>query len=108
MPSYRRVHPDHIPESAVIVSLWRATGRTVADIVCTSCPKADEYIVAEFPRPVPIALQRAEELREACGLKEVIVICPDLNLWKPDWGRLVDEEHEPVLVHRSTSRSLYS
>ncbi len=104
MHFYRRVRPDHVPESAVIVNLWRATGRTVADIVCTSCPKADEYIVAEFPRPVPIALQRAEELREACGLAEVVVVCSDLGLWKADWGRLVDEEHELAGVQWSASR----
>jgi hypothetical protein len=104
MQSFRRVEPDRIPDNCVVVSLWRATGRTVADVVCKSSGNADDYIVAEFPRPVPIALQRAEELRHICGLDEVVIVLSDPSLWRADWGRLIEDEIEVISIRaRATS-----
>jgi hypothetical protein len=94
MQSYRRVAPDQVPPDVVVVNLWRAAGRTVADVCCTGTADANDYAVAEFPRPVAIALERAKELRDIGGLSEVVVVVPDKALWRPNWGRLVDEGPE--------------
>jgi len=92
MPAFERCSPDAIPGDAVVVSIWEATGRTVADVACWNCPKARDYIVADFPRPVPIALQRAEEIRRYCGLARVVVVFADDRLWNRDWGTLTGRE----------------
>lgn len=49
-------------------------GRTVADVTCAGCPDAGDYIVADFPRLVPIALERAEQVRHHCGLQRIAVV----------------------------------
>lgn len=69
------------PWDAVIVTVRRALGRTVADIA------AVEYI-ADFPMPVPKALAAAAVLRDQMGLKRIAVCLEDEKLWQPEWGSL--------------------
>jgi hypothetical protein len=69
------------PWDAVIVTVRRALGRTVADIA------AVEYI-ADFPMPVPKALAAAAILRDNLGLKRIAVRLEDEKLWQPEWGTL--------------------
>jgi hypothetical protein len=88
MPVFERCPAEAIPSNCVVVSIWHAMGRTVADVVCTTCPKAGDLIVADFPRPVPIALQRAREVSDYCGLRRIVVVLNDETLWKPAWGEL--------------------
>lgn len=69
------------PWDAVIVTVRRALGRTVADVA------AVEYI-ADFPMPVPRALVAAAALRDKMGLRRIAVRLEDESLWQPEWGNL--------------------
>jgi hypothetical protein len=86
---YERCRPDEIPINAVIVSVWRALGRTVADIACSTLPTLRECNTAEFPRPVPHTLERAEELRERYDLTKIVIVIEDESLWRESWGELL-------------------
>ncbi|MBU1333329.1 MAG: hypothetical protein KJ944_08980 [Alphaproteobacteria bacterium] len=78
----KRIHPhERQPRDAVIVTVRRALGRTVADVAAVE-------VIADFPRPVPAALEAAESLRQAEGLKSIAVIVDDAD-WRPEWGKLV-------------------
>lgn len=70
-----------VPNDAVIVTVRRALGRTVADVA------AVEYI-ADFPMPVPKALVAAVRLCDRMGLKRVAVMLEDEKLWQEEWGTL--------------------
>ena len=70
------------PHDAVIVTVRKALGRTVADVAAVE-------VIADFPLPVPAALRAAEQLRLASGLTKVAVIVDDAD-WRPEWGALVD------------------
>ena len=94
------------PADAVVVTLWKATGRTVADVVCPADTVGGELSIAEFPRPVPLALERAEEMRKLCKLSRVVVSLSDSALWRPQWGDLVEGDENEVIVERSTRPNL--
>jgi hypothetical protein len=91
-PSFETCAPDAFPPDAVVVSIWRSLGRVVGDVVCTHCPTATDYLVPDFPRPVPVALERAEELRSQCGLDRVVIALAEPGLWKAEWGALRERE----------------
>jgi len=88
------------PADAVVVTLWKATGRTVADVVCPVGSVCGELSIAEFPRPVPLALERAEEMRKLCNLSRVVISLSDSALWRPQWGDLIDGDLNDVIVER--------
>lgn len=76
-----RAH-ERQPHDAVIVTVRRALGRTVADVAAVE-------VIADFPLPVPAALLAAERLRQEAGLARVAVIVDDGD-WRQEWGALVD------------------
>jgi hypothetical protein len=88
MPVFDKCRPDTIPPAAVIVTVWQAMGRVVADVACTHCVPGADMLTADLPRPVPLALRRAEELRDLCQLRRIVVVLDDQRLWKPEWGAL--------------------
>jgi hypothetical protein len=88
MPQFIRCQPDQLPSCAVVVHAWRAMGRVVADVACTNCPDAEDYVIADFPRPVPLAIARASEVCEICGLDTVAVVVEDGLEWRQDWAPL--------------------
>ena len=92
MPRYETCAPQTFPPDAVVVSIWRSLGRVVGDVVCTHCPAAGDYLVPDFPRPVPVALERAEEVRTQCWLHRVVIAIADPSLWKAEWGSLHESE----------------
>ncbi|HEY8576667.1 MAG TPA: hypothetical protein VIL88_10050 [Devosia sp.] len=69
------------PRDAVIVTVRKALGRTVADVAAVE-------VIADFPLPVPQALKAAEQLRLEAGLKRIAVIVEDGD-WRQEWGQLV-------------------
>ncbi len=71
-----------MPWDAVVVTVRRALGRTVADVAAVEQ-------IADFPLPVPKALVEAEHLRGRLHLKRVVVLLEDEALWNGDWGELV-------------------
>ncbi|MBJ3783090.1 hypothetical protein [Devosia sediminis] len=84
MPSYERFRKGmRTPWDAVIVTVRQGSGRTVADV------GAVDYI-ADFPEPVPSALQRAEEVKRQLKLKRVVVLLEEDVIWRDDWGLLSD------------------
>jgi hypothetical protein len=63
-------------------------GRIVADVACTNCPDAEDYVIADFPRPVHLAIARATEVCQLCGLDTVAVVVEDGLEWRQDWAPL--------------------
>jgi hypothetical protein len=86
---YELVHADEVPTDAVIVTVRETHGQPMGDVLCSHCPAAEEYAVAGFPRPILIALERAEELRAICKLDRVLIALAPGTRWNPDWGELL-------------------
>jgi hypothetical protein len=77
-----RLHPhDRYPRDAVIVTVRHVLGRVVADVAAVE-------VIADFPMPVPAALEAAEKLRRDEGLSRIAVVVEDED-WRPQWGELV-------------------
>lgn len=74
---------DHVQ---VIVS--RTEDGIVADVIWPSNASTDggTYLYATY---VPVALERAEDVRQNYGFAAVVVIIDDPALWDPAWGTLV-------------------
>ena len=78
----KRLYPhERYPRDAVIVTVRQTLGRTVADVGAVE-------VIADFPQPVPKALEAAEALRQQAGLSHIAVIV-DEGEWRPEWGQLV-------------------
>ena len=83
MAEYKRIAIDgRTPWDAVIVTVSRGAGRTVADVAAV-----DE--IADFPMPVPEALEKAAILQERLGLTCIAVRLQEENLWRSEWGELI-------------------
>ncbi|HEV7277406.1 MAG TPA: hypothetical protein VGN80_14055 [Devosiaceae bacterium] len=87
---YQLARPDAFPRDAVVVTVREVHGQPVGEVACAHCPKAEGYEVADFPRPIAIALERAEELRAICELARVMIALAPGARWKPEWGELVE------------------
>jgi len=80
---FKRLHPhERHPHDAVIVTVRKGLGRMVADVAAVE-------VIADFPLPVPAALEAAERLRQEAGLSKVAIIIDD-GVWRSEWGRLID------------------
>ncbi|WP_157959832.1 hypothetical protein [Devosia submarina] len=88
MPEFIQCRPDQIPSQAVVVHAWHAMGRVVADVACSNCPRAEDYVIADFPRPVPLAIARAVEVCQICGLETIAVVVEEGLEWRRDWAPL--------------------
>ncbi|MET0746831.1 MAG: hypothetical protein ABWY49_01445 [Rhizobium sp.] len=79
-------HDDHHDIVRLIVS--SGDGGVVADVVWPANALTDggDYL---YPTYVPLALERAEDVRQNYGFSEVAVIIDDPALWDPAWGQLV-------------------
>lgn len=88
MPEFIECRPDKIPSQAVVLHAWRAMGRVVADVACNNCSRAEDYVIADFPRPVPLAIARALEVCDICGLQTIAVVLEDGLEWRRDWAPL--------------------
>jgi hypothetical protein len=88
MPTFAEWNEQDVLDDAVLVTIWQHAGRTMADIACTRCQLAQDYLVADFPRPVSVALRRAEEVRQACNLSKILVKLGEGVTWQAEWGRV--------------------
>lgn len=83
MAQYERLEAGaRTPWDAVVVTVREQSGRTVADVA------AVEH-VADFPKPVALALADAAALQEKMGLSRTVVILSEDRLWNAEWGKLV-------------------
>lgn len=86
MQNYQRLQPgSRTPWDAVVVTVRRGWGRTVADVAAVEQ-------IADFPMPVPQALEEAAAMRERLGLARIAVMLEDEQLWRQEWGSLYDAE----------------
>lgn len=78
-------HDDH--ENLVRLIVTRGDEGVVADVVWPPNERTDggDYL---YPTYVPLALERAEDVRQNYGFAEVVVVIDDLALWDPAWGNL--------------------
>ncbi|WP_108398370.1 hypothetical protein [Devosia submarina] len=84
MASYERLPLGaRYPHDAVIVTVRRALGRTVADVAAVDH-------IADFPLPVSRALEQATLWCTEMGLARVQVVLEDERLWSAEWGELKD------------------
>lgn len=88
MTSFELVRQDEVPADAVVVTVREMHGQPMGDVACSHSPTAEEYEVADFPRPILIALERAEELCAICNLDRVVIALAPGARWNPDWGAL--------------------
>ncbi|PSH64012.1 hypothetical protein CU103_13240 [Phyllobacterium sophorae] len=87
---YKRFTLDSYENNdAVKVFVFENGGKTVADIFWDENGQtgAGTYLYATY---VPVALERAEDVRQNYGFAKVIVIIENLDLWDADWGDLID------------------
>jgi len=86
MAQYERLTQGaRTPWDAVIVTVRRSLGRTVADVAAVEQ-------IAQFPMPVPRALCEAANLRDKLGLSRISVMLEDDKLWLPEWGDLTSSQ----------------
>jgi len=71
--TYVRLRPDEVLADAVVVTIWNSMGRPQADLLCPALPNVSNTNIAELPQPVPVMLQRAEEVRRRLNLSHVAV-----------------------------------
>lgn len=81
-----RIHENN---DAVKVFVFDNDGKTVADIFWSENDRtgAGSYLYATY---VPLALERAEDVKQNYGFVEVIVVIENLDLWSVEWGDLID------------------
>ena len=89
MPILEKCRPEAIPRNAVTIRVWRSMGRTVADVICPDPGiGGGSNLVAELPRPVPVALKRAAQAAEHIRRNRIAVVIEEDTLWNDDWGAL--------------------
>jgi hypothetical protein len=103
---YELVRPDEVPPDAVVVTVRETHGQPMGEVTCSHCPTAVEYEVADFPRPIGVALERAEELRVICRLARVMIALAPEARWNPDWGELLEPGAESAASAAGGSRRL--
>jgi hypothetical protein len=87
---YRRLPTSHpTPLDAVRLRILRQADETLAEVEWPENPLtvAGNYV---YPTNVPLALERALDVRENYRFKEVVIILDDPESWNEDWGILVD------------------
>jgi hypothetical protein len=86
---YRRMHrSDPTPANAVRLIISRTGNETVAEVEWpeNSLTVAGDYV---YPTYVPLALERAEDVRSNYRFAEIVVIIEDPSTWEDEWGILV-------------------
>ncbi|MBA8879127.1 hypothetical protein [Phyllobacterium myrsinacearum] len=88
---YRRLLPGHpIPPDAVRIRIFQERGTTVAEVEWPSneLTNAGDYFYATH---VPLAFERALDVQENYGFKEIVVILDEPVSWDDKWGVLESE-----------------
>ncbi|MDR6636236.1 hypothetical protein J2X72_005050 [Phyllobacterium sp. 1468] len=86
---YRRLlSRDDIPIDAVCIRVIEKDGRTLAEV---EWPENHFTIKGDYfyPTPVPLAIERALDVKDNYGFREVVVIIDNDQLWDDAWGSLI-------------------
>ncbi|MBB3149586.1 hypothetical protein FHS21_006040 [Phyllobacterium trifolii] len=87
--TYRRLlKEDDIPLDAVCIRVIQKDGRPLAEVEWpenTLTNKGDYF----YATPVPLALERALDVRDNYGFREIVIIIDDLALWNEAWGTVI-------------------
>lgn len=84
----RRLNSDDDHRNLVRMIISRGDQGVVADVYWPANERTDggDYL---YPTYVPLALARAEDVRQNYGFAEVVVVIEDLALWDATWGELL-------------------
>ncbi|WP_271894198.1 hypothetical protein [Candidatus Phyllobacterium onerii] len=86
---YRRLHSgDDTPVDTVRLRIIEKDGRPLAEVEWpeNSLTNKGDYFYAT---PVPLALERAIDVRDNYGFREIVIIIDDLTLWNEAWGTVI-------------------
>ncbi|MDB5561002.1 MAG: hypothetical protein JWN11_420 [Hyphomicrobiales bacterium] len=85
---YQRAFSDGL-DNVVTVKIAIEAGVMVAEVIwpANAGTAAGDYF---YPTHVPLALERAEDVRDNYGFRAVVVWIEDASLWDEQWGILVD------------------
>jgi hypothetical protein len=77
------------PDNAVVVRIIATTGGVLAEV---SWPANSETAAGDYfyPTHVPVALERADDVRENYGFRAVVILIENVSLWDNEWGILVE------------------
>jgi hypothetical protein len=89
VPFRRFTSAQKVPDDVVKVVIFVSDGNAVAEVAWRANALTDggDYL---YPTIVPLALERAEDVRENYNFGEVVVVIDDVTLWDGIWGRLED------------------
>lgn len=78
---------DSIPNDAVRIRVLTNGDGRVAEV---EWPENDLTVAGDYfyPTYVPLAIERAVDVKEHYGFSEIVVIVDDLQLWDEEWGEL--------------------
>jgi hypothetical protein len=86
---YRRLlTKDDTPIDAVCIRVIEEGGRVLAEVEWPEnrlTNKGDYF----YTTPVPLALERALDVKDNYGFAEVVVVIDDDRLWNVAWGTLI-------------------
>ena len=86
---YRRLRSwDDTPVNAVRLRIIQKAGRPLAEVEWPENSLTDkgDYFYAT---PVPLALERAIDVKDNYGFREIVIIIDDLALWNEAWGTVI-------------------
>jgi hypothetical protein len=86
---YRRLlKDDDTPVDAVRLRIIEQDGRLLAEVEWpeNSHTNAGDYFYAT---PVPLAIERALDIKDNYGFKEIVIFIDDLELWNNAWGTVI-------------------
>jgi hypothetical protein len=86
---YRRLlSVDDTPIDAVCIRVIEEGGRPLAEVEWpeNSFTNKGDYFYAT---PVPLAVERALDVKDNYGFAEVVVVIDDDRLWNVAWGTLI-------------------
>jgi hypothetical protein len=87
--TYRRLlNNEDTPDDAVRLRIIEKDGRPLAEVEWpeNSLTNAGDYFYAT---PIPLALERAHDVKDNYGFSEIVIIIDDLQLWKNAWGTVL-------------------
>jgi hypothetical protein len=87
--TYRRLlENEDTPVDAVRLRITEKDGRPLAEVEWpeNSLTNAGDYFSAT---PIPLALERAHDVKDNYGFSEIVIIIDDLQLWNSAWGTVL-------------------